>query len=170
MGEQISTTESFLSPELHLPSTDNTDVSHYLPQICGTFHGIANNHDNIAIPPILVPSVGPICHYVHFLSLHYVDFLCKLSVSSARLCYIPYNLAIKSSLESFSVATFQWISPLPWYKHPDINNWCLIQTSVNSCCFSVPVAYVLFVLFQCFLYNYWPLYVTVFMAFLVRYD
>ena len=28
-------------------------------------------------------------------------------------------LATKSSLDSFRIAAFQWISPLWWYKHPD---------------------------------------------------
>ena len=34
------------------------------------FHKLRNNHANIAIPPILVPSVKHNCHYNHIQSLH----------------------------------------------------------------------------------------------------
>ena len=42
---------------------------------------------------------------------------------------IPYHLTTKPSIESFRTATFQWISPLQWYRHPGTNTWCLVQKS-----------------------------------------
>ena len=95
------------------------------------FHKLRNNLANIAIPPILVPSVKHNCHYNHIQSLHSDAFRYKFFARGVRLwSIIPYHLTTKPSLESFRTATFKWISPLQWCKHPGTNTWCLVQNSV----------------------------------------
>ena len=94
------------------------------------FHKLRNNLANIAIPPILVTSVKHYCHYDHIRSLHSDAFKYQFYVRGVRLWnIIPYHLTTKPSLESFRTATFQWISPLQWCKHPGTNTWCLVQNS-----------------------------------------
>ena len=94
------------------------------------FHRLRNNLANIAIPPILVPSVKHNCHYNHIKFLHSDAFRYNFFARGVRLWnIIPYHLTTKPSLESFHTATFQWISPLQWYKHPGTNTWCLVQNS-----------------------------------------
>ena len=95
------------------------------------FHKLRNNLANIAIPPILVPSVKHNCHYNHIQSLHSDAFRYQFFARGVRLWnIIPYHLTTKPSLESFRTATFKWISPLQWCKHPGTNTWCLVQNSV----------------------------------------
>ena len=95
------------------------------------FHKLRNNLANIAIPPILVPSVKHNCHYNHIQSLHSDAFIYQFFARGVRLWnIIPYHLTTKPSLESFRSATFQWISPLQWCKHLGTNTWCLVQNSV----------------------------------------
>ena len=92
------------------------------------FYRLRNNLANIAIPPILVPSVKHNYHYNHIQSLYSEAFKFNFFVSSVRLWnIIPCHLATNPSLESFHTAAFQWISPLQWYKHPGTNIWCLVQ-------------------------------------------
>ena len=94
------------------------------------FHKLRNNLANIAIPPMLVPSVKHYCHYNHIQSLHCDAFKYQFFARGVRLCnIIPYHLTTKPSLESFRTATFQWISPLQWYKHPGTNTCCLVENS-----------------------------------------
>ena len=96
------------------------------------FHKLRNNLANIAVPPILVPSVKHNCHYNHIQYLHSDAFRYQFNARGVRHWNIfPYHLATKPSLESFRTATFQWISPLQWYKHPGTHTWCLVQTSVQ---------------------------------------
>ena len=96
---------------------------------------LRNNLANIAIPPMLVPSVKHICHYNHIQSLHFDAFGSQFFACDVRLCnIIPYHLATKPSLESFCTAAFLWISHLQWYKHPGINTWYLDQNSACFCC------------------------------------
>ena len=86
--------------------------------------------NNLAIPPILVPSVKHNCHYNHIQSLHSDTFRYQFFVRGVRLWnIIPYHLATKPSLESFCTAAFQWITPLQRHKHLDTNTWCLVQNS-----------------------------------------
>ena len=94
------------------------------------FYKLRNNLANIAIPPILFPSVKHNCHYNHIQSLHSDAFRYQFFDRGVRLWnIIPYHLTTKPSIESFRTATFQWISPLQWYKHPGTNTWCLVQNS-----------------------------------------
>ena len=68
---------------------------------------------NIAIPPMLVLSVKHNCHYNHIQSLHSDAFIYYFFARGVRLWnIIPCHLATKPSLESFCTAAFQWISPL----------------------------------------------------------
>ena len=100
------------------------------------FHKLRNNLANIAIPPILVPSVKHNCHHNHIQSLHSDAFKYKCFARGVRLWnIIPYHLITKPSLESIRTATFQWISPLQWYKHPGTNTWCLGFFFVFFCCY-----------------------------------
>ena len=86
--------------------------------------------NNLAIPPILVPSVKHNCHYNHNQSLHSDSFKYQFYARGVRLWnIIPYHLTTKPSLGSFRTATFQWISPLQWYKHPGTNTWCWLKKS-----------------------------------------
>ena len=92
------------------------------------FYELRNNFANLAIPPILVPSVKHNCHYNHIQSLHSDAFRYQFFARGVRLWnIIPYHLATRPSIESFRSAAFQWISPLQWYKHPGTNTWCLVQ-------------------------------------------
>ena len=76
------------------------------------FYKLRNNPANIAIPPILVPSVKHNCHYNHIQSLHSDAFKYNFFASGVTLMnIIPYRLPTKPSLESFSTAAFQLISP-----------------------------------------------------------
>ena len=69
------------------------------------FHKLRNN---IAIPPLLVPSVKHICHCNHIQSPHYDAFRYHFFARGIRLWnIIPYHLATKLSLESFRTAVFQ---------------------------------------------------------------
>ena len=96
------------------------------------FHKLRNNLANIAIPPILVPFVKHNCHYNHIQSLHSYAFWYQFFARGVRFWnIIPCHLTTKPSLESFCTATFQWISPLQWYKHPGTNTWCLVQISAQ---------------------------------------
>ena len=101
------------------------------------FYELRNNLANIAIPSILVSSVKHNYHYNHIQSLHSDAFKYQFFARGVRLWnIIPYHFTTKPSLESFSTATFQWISPLQWYKHPGTNTWCLVQNAVSFffCC------------------------------------
>ena len=92
------------------------------------FYELRNNLANIAIPPMLVPSVKHNFHNNHIQSLHADAFKYQFFARSVRLWnIIPYHLTTKPSLESFRTATFQWISPLQWYKNPGTNTWCLVK-------------------------------------------
>ena len=132
----------------------------------------------LTITPILVPSVKHNCHYNHIQSQFFSRGVRLWNV-------IPCHLAIKPSLESFRTATFQWISPLQWCKHPGTNTWCLVQNSayfvvivVFSLLFAVCIVKKLFYLktlllfffllymFNVCLHNYWHLSVMGFIAFL----
>ena len=94
------------------------------------FYKLRNNLANIAIPPILVPFVKHNYHYNHIQSLHSDAIKYQLFARGVRLWnIIPYHLTTKPSLESFSTATFQWISPLQWYKHTGTYTWCLVKKS-----------------------------------------
>ena len=91
---------------------------------------LRKNLANIAIHPMLVPSVKHNCRYDHSQSLHSHAFKHNFFARGARLWnIIPYHLTTKPSLESFRTAIFQWISPLQWYKHPGTNTWCLVKKS-----------------------------------------
>ena len=68
------------------------------------FHKLRNN---LAIPPILVPSVKHNFHYNHIKSLHSDAFRYQFFARGWNI--IPYHLTTKPSLESFRTATFQWI-------------------------------------------------------------
>ena len=102
--------------------------------------------NNIAIPPILVPSVKHNCHYNHIQSLHSDSFRYQFFTRGVRRWnIIPCHLATEPSLESFCTAAFQWISPLQCYLHPGIdkyiNTCCLVQNSASFFhhCFFVAV-------------------------------
>ena len=108
---------------------DSLQHSRAVADLC-MFNKLRNNPANIAIPPILVPSVKHNCHYNHIQSLHCDAFKYQFFTRGVRLWnIIPSNLTTKPSLESFRTATFQWISPLQWYKHPGTNTLCLVQNS-----------------------------------------
>ena len=95
------------------------------------FYKLRNNLANIAIPPMLVPSVKHNCHYNHIQSLHSDAFRYKFFARGVRLWnIIPYHLTTKPSLESFCTATFQCILPLQWCRRPGTNTWYLVQNSV----------------------------------------
>ena len=99
------------------------------------FHKLRNNLANITIPPMLVPSAKHNCHYNHIQSLHSEAFRYQFFARGVRFWnIIPYHLTTKPSLESFRTATFKWISPLQWCKHPGTNTWCLVQNSVLFSC------------------------------------
>ena len=76
--------------------------------------------NNIAIPPILVPSMKHNCHYNHIQSLHSDAFKNFLGARGVRLWnIIPYHLTTKPSLESFrtaSGASTQAHMPGAWFK------------------------------------------------------
>ena len=94
------------------------------------FNKLRNDLANIAISPMLVPSVKHNCHYNHIQSLQSDTFKYQFFARGVILWnIIPYHLTTKPSLESFRTATFQWISPLQWYKHPGTNTWCLVKKS-----------------------------------------
>ena len=96
---------------------DSLQHSRAVSDLC-IFHKLRNN---LAIPPILVPSVKHSCHYNHIQSLHSDAFRYQFFARGVRLWnIIPYHLTTKPSLESFRTATFQWISPLQWYKHINV--------------------------------------------------
>ena len=95
------------------------------------FYKLRNNPSNIAIPPILVPSVKHNCHHNHIQSLNSDAFRYQFFSRGVRLWNIIDNhLATKPSLKSFCTAAFQWISLLQWHKHPGTNTWCLAQNYV----------------------------------------
>ena len=101
-------------------------------------HKLRNNLDNFAIPPMLVPSVKHNYHHNHIQSLHYDTFRYQFFSRGVRLWnIIPYHLANKPSIESFRTATFLWISPFQWYKHPGNNSKkikILLSFLPVSCC------------------------------------
>ena len=75
------------------------------------FDKLRNNLANIAIPPMLLPSVKHTCHYNHIQSLHSDALKYNFFVRGVRLWnIIPYHLTTKPSLESFCTAIFQWIN------------------------------------------------------------
>ena len=77
------------------------------------FYKLRNNLANIAIHPILVPSVKHNCHYNHIQSLYSDAFKYQFFARGVRPWnIIPYHLTTKPSLESYRTATYQWISPL----------------------------------------------------------
>ena len=73
------------------------------------FYKLRNNFANIAITPILVPSVKHNCHYNHIQYLHSDAFDYQCFVRGVRLwLVIPCHLATKPFLESYRTAPLHY--------------------------------------------------------------
>ena len=140
-----------------------------LADLC-MFCGLRNN---LAITPMLVPSMRHNCHCNHIQSLHSYDFITNfLEVSDFGTSFlaiwqlsrplIHFVLQPSSGSHSYCSTSNQAQIPGAWFNLLLICLFCFVAlTCLLQCC-----NWFLLYLSNAYLHNYWHFFVIVFMAFL----